>query len=198
MASVTLPTAPGYASFRPFLVDAGGVQRGALGGVGQRVNRLGSRFGIEITLPPLESGQAAMNWVGALNVGLREGVIAQWPQLGFSTGSPGSVLVNGAGQAGFTLNVDGGTAGYIARSGQFLNFTAGGRKMLHHLRSDLALNGSGAGALPIFPDIRVSPADNSAVSFTDPVIEGWLEGDDRSWSVDQARTVGLSFTVIEK
>jgi hypothetical protein len=47
------------------------------------------------------------------------------------------------------------------------------------------------------PMLRGSPADNSAVEFAQPMIEGWLEGDSRSWSVARARTVGLQFTVIE-
>lgn len=195
--SVTLPSSPGFASYRPFLVDFGGVQKSALGGASQRVNRLGNRFGLEVQLPPMAAGATAMGWIAALNQGLQDGVICNWPQTGFTVGAPGGLLVNGAAQGGTTLNVDGGNSAYAYFAGQMFNITVGGRYALYQIRSQGALNGAGAAALPILPEIRRSPADNSALLITQPVIEGFLEGDGREWTVDLARTVGLAFTVIE-
>jgi hypothetical protein len=185
-----------YAEVTPFLVSAGATVRSPLGGDSQRINRLGDRFGVSVVMPPLENGDHARMLVAQLNQAVSEGVIMSWPQVEFDPGVPGLVLVNGANQLGSTLNVDAVGTGYSFRHGQFGNFTAAGRLHLFQITADLA-ESSGAAALPILPMIRKSPADNSAVDFTNVRIEGHLEGS-REWSVDRARTIGLSFTVIEK
>lgn len=196
MASVTLPRLPGYAAFEAFLVDAGGTIRSPLSQAAQRVNRLGSRFGLSVQYPPFRQDDAARKLVALLNEGLSEGVKTHWPQVDFDPGAPGLVKVNGGSQAGSSLIVDGVGQGYSFRHGQFGHVAVGGRLHLFQLRGDV-LYSNGNATLPILPMLRGSPADNEAVEFAQPMIEGWLEGETASWTVDRARTTGLQFTVIE-
>lgn len=187
-----------YAGYEAFVVDAGQTVRSPISGDAERDNRPGTRFGLNITLPPLKSDDAARKLVAMLAEGQDQGVIVHWPQIGFDAGAPGAVLINGANQLGTTLNVDGVGVGHSFKHGQFGNFTtSAGRLHLFQLRGDV-LYTNGTAALPIFPMIRKSPNDNGAVDFTTVRLEGWLEGDGQSWTVGRARTTGLSFAVIEK
>jgi hypothetical protein len=194
--TVTLP-ATGYAAFTAQLMDFGGLITPALGGIQQRVNRIGNRWGLTVTLPPLRMDDVAMGWVADLNAGLTEGVIARWPQVDFTPIVAGTPLVNSAGQTGSTLIVDGFTPNSVMRKGQFFNVVVGGRHYLYQMRSPVVLSAVGAGMLPLLPMLRASPADNAVLRVEDPVIEGFLQGDGSSWTIERARTVGLSFTVAE-
>ena len=192
-----MPTTVGYSPATPELVDFGSVVTPPLGGVQQRLNRLGNRFAMSVQLPPMPAEPLGRKWVSALNQGLTEGVIAAFPQPDFVVGSPGSPLVNGAGQIGSTMILDGFAANYPVKDGQFFNVIINGRRYLYHSRVDLAASAGGAISLPITPMIRVSPGDNAVCDFATPMIEGFLQGDPRSWTIDAARTVGLSFSVME-
>jgi hypothetical protein len=193
---ITLPNYPGPQALSVSLVDFGTVQLGALGGTAQRINRLGARWRVEVQLPPMTTAEARV-WAAALTRGLREGVSWKLRQVGTPTGSPGAVLVNGANQAGGSLIVDGGTAGYVAKAGQWLSILTGGRRYLHQLAATTQLSGTGTGTLQIEPLLRVSPADNAPVELGAPVIEGLLSTPP-GWSIDAGRLVrGLSFAIEE-
>lgn len=194
--SITIPARFGYAEAELFLVDAGSTVRSPLTQEPQRINRLGDRFGLSVKFPPLSSDADARQLVALLNQARSEGIIMRWPQVNFAPGTPGAVLVNGGGQAGSSLAVDGVSKGYAFRHGQFGNFTAAGKLHLFQITADV-LWADGSETLPILPMIRKSPADNSAVTLVDVKIEGWPEGDGAEWSVDRARMVGLGVTVIE-
>ena len=170
----------------------------AFNGPTTRVRRIGSRWAFDVELPPLAYGDA-MAWVAALTSAEADTVILRLPQPGFAIGTPGTPLVNGATQLGSSINLDGFAASYPAKAGQWFNLTAVGRTYLYQVAADKAANGSGVmNALTINPMIRRSPADNSAAGFATPVIEGFLSGRETGWTVDVARTVGLSFTVTER
>lgn len=193
---IALPSSPGPQAVGFSLVDFGKVQQGALGGSAQRINRLGARWRVEVQLPPMTPADARI-WAAALTRGLREGVSWKLRQVTTPTGSPGAVLVNGAGQAGGALIVDGGAAGYVAKAGQFASILTGGRRYLHQLAASTQLSGTGTGTLQIEPLLRVSPADNSPVELGAPVIEGLLSTPP-GWTIDAGRLVrGFSFVIEE-
>lgn len=195
--TVTLSTTPGYAGHAVKLLDFGGLVTPELGGIQQRVNRLGNRWALTVQLPPMRMDDVARAWIADLNAGLTEGVIARFPQVDFAVGSPGAPLVNGASQTGSTLNADGFSPGYTAKKGQFFNAVVSGRNYLYQMKTAGTANGSGVLPLSILPMLRASPADNSSLNFAAPVIEGFLQGDGREWTIERARTVGLSFVVAE-
>lgn len=86
-----------------------------------------------------------------------------------ATGAIGVPLVNGAGQSGATLNVDGfGLGQQVFLPGDFIAYDTALGRQLHIVVATATSNGSGQAALAIEPPIRVSPADNAAVIHVAP------------------------------
>lgn len=87
---------------------------------------------------------------------------------GVATGTP---LVNGAGQTGNTLVTDGWTAGVtgILKAGDFIQLGSGSTATLHRVLADVNSNGSGQATFDISPKIVNAPADNAAITVTNPV-----------------------------
>ncbi len=195
---VTLPDTPGTVSATPRLLDFGGLITPALGGEQQRINRLGNRWGITATLPPMRIEPDGRRWTAALCEGLTDTVLFPFPQVDFNTGVPGAPVVNGAGQTGSTINLSGFTPGYFVRKGQFFSVISAGRRYLYQVRADVATDAAGAAAVPITPMLRKSPANGDACEFAVPMIEGFLQDSGIAWTVDLARTVGLEFTIFER
>ncbi len=80
---------------------------------------------------------------------------------GVATGTP---LVNGGSQTGSILNIDGltiNTTG-IYKSGDTINIA--GSNKVYWITSDCDSNGAGQVALPIYPDLQFTPANNSAIT----------------------------------
>lgn len=198
MVAVTLPTSPGNVRYRAFIVSAGGEEESALGGVSQTILRMGDKFGLEVTLPPMAAGDEALNWCAALALGRREGVRMRWPQVGINVGAPGDIQVFGADQSGSVLTVNQGTPNYPAKSGQFFSFDEGGRTYLHMLYGDNIFGGDGVRALTLVNPLRIIPTNTRSVNFAEPMIEGKLSGNDVSWEVNRARHYGLNFTVVAR
>lgn len=197
MTIVALPDYPGPARVGWSLIDFGGTQTGVLGGSSQRVNRLGNRWRCEVTMPPMPPA-LAREWAAALVRGRRSGVSWKVREVTTPAGSPGPVLVKGAGQTGFAITVDGGTSGYVIRVGKWLSILTGGRRYLHQAAGTLALSGIGEGDIPIEPALRAVVADNSPVELAVPVIEGLL-ADAPGWTIDEGRMVrGFSFAIEER
>lgn len=197
MSVTALPDYPGPARMGWSLIDFGGNQGGVLGGSTQRVNRLGNRWRCEVTMPPMAPA-LARQWAAALVKGRRTGVSWKVREVATPVGSPGTVLVAGADQIGFALDVDGGTPGHVIKAGKFFSILTGGRRYLYQASATLALSGTGTGEIAIEPGLRVSPADNSPVELAVPVIEGLL-AESPSWVLDETRMVrGFSFVIEER
>jgi len=195
--AVTLPT-----TILPVSADAALMRFGIdlvppLGGVTQRVSRIGSRFRVALAYPPMSAvnGKAML---AALNSADTSGtsVIAAFPQPTFS-GSVGSPLVNGASQSGSSLICDGFTAGASIPAGTMFSFTKSSRIYLHMVTTAATASGAGAATLAIAPMLRVSPADNAALSFASPQIEGLIEGESVGWSVSSAGHYQIGFSLAE-
>lgn len=196
MSLTDLPSLPGPATLEWQPVDFGSVQKGALGGAAQRVNRLGNRWSVTVAMPVMTPAQAR-SWSAALVKGLRTGVRWQIRQVGSATGAPGSVLVNGASQAGNSLVCDGANAGYVARPGMFFSLLVGGDRYCHQVSALATADASGNLTLPIEPALRVEPADNDTVELGAPQIEGLLS-EVPSWLLDTDRLArGFTFTIEE-
>lgn len=196
MALVELPTSPKPRAVRWSAIDFGGTLSGAVGGTAQRINRLGNRWRLEVDLPPMTVADARV-WAAALSRGLRNGVSLLVPQPDTPTGAAGSVLINGASQAGDSIVVDGGTPGYQVKAGQWLNVTTSGSAYLYMAQASSRLGASGDGTIEIEPPLRAVPADNDPVNLSAPVIEGLLQTGP-GWEIDVSRLVrGFSFTIEE-
>lgn len=106
--------------------------------------------------------------VQALNQSIREGTVwdVQHPYWHVRKGAGGgSPLVNGVGQTGSSLVIDGASINITnwLRQGDIIKLTTG--PVVFDVAGDVSTNGSGQATIPISPPIFVgdSPTDNSAV-----------------------------------
>lgn len=158
----------------PRLVDAGAIQQGGPGGVAQRLNRLGSRFALDIAYPRLRPEPDGRVLAARVRRAVTDGALFPFPQPGLTIGAPGSPVVSGAGQQGSTLLIRGFTVGYQYREGQFFSVIIGGRRYLYQATADGLANGSGQANVPIFPMIRLPAPDGAICEFAQPYIEGFI------------------------
>lgn len=193
---IDLPLSPAPAEADAALVDFGLLLTSPLGGPVQRVDRMGNRWRLSVAMPPMKNEALGRQWIAALVQAKTEGARMRFPLQGFDPGSPGDIVVDGAGQTGTTLNVRGVTPNYIFRVGQFLSVVTGGRHHLIMVRAETIANADGEAALPVAPMLRVPHLDGDAVHAR-PMIEGNMGDEEWSWSMRRARIVGLSFAITE-
>jgi len=179
----------------PRLVTGRAELRPAFGGDLQRLNRVGSRFAIDVTLPVMTYA-AAQAWSDINDE--TDTVTMQIVQPGLNTGSPGTPLVNGAGQSGTTLILDGLTPHYVLRKNQWISVSTGGRLYAYRVKTEVAASAGGAVSVVLTTMLRVSPADNSPVQIAAPRIEGFATVPDDAWATNTAGHVALSFTIEER
>lgn len=194
---ITLPTDPAPVGASPSLIDFGGFLEPGLGGEVQRLDRMGNRFAISVSMPPMqiETGRV---FISRLIRGKTEGVRMEYPLCDFNPGAPGTPRVNGAGQAGRLLVCDGFMPGYQVKEGQPFTVVTDGRYYLYFSDAAVTANGSGQLTLQFSPMLRAGPADNDLLLFTQPLIEGFIHGEEWRWSMDLNRMVGIEFDVRER
>lgn len=109
--------------------------------------------------------------------------IAGIGQLADLPGIPSSCAVKGAGQLGWTLAVDGLTPSVLnLRAGHGITIDApSGRQQLCILRADLVANGAGEATAQLGSPLREAPADNAAVSMSQPFAQFRLRNP-QAWS----------------
>lgn len=193
---IVVPATPGPVATDWRQVDYGGNLTPPLGGPVQRVNRLGNRLAVTVTLPPMTPAQAGA-WVMALNRAVREG--ARWAirQVEQTIGPIGTPVVDGAGQAGATLVIRSAQPGGTLFESQFLTIVTAAARYTH-MASAAIVGTDGKVSLSIVPPLRAEPANGDQVLIAGPTIDGLLEGDGVAWTVDRARRFGLSFTIVEQ
>jgi hypothetical protein len=99
-------------------------------------------------------------------------------------------LVNGGGQAGYTLSSDGwGSAGTKLLAGQMITID----DQLIPLGADVVANGAGQATLTLESKLRAPPADNATIIADWPTAIMALATDTIGWSVDPGRIYGFSF-----
>lgn len=195
---IDLPEEPSPQAADASLLDFGAFLTPSLGGPVQRVERMGSRFRLAVSMPPMPGPRVGRQWVSALIRGKQEGARMPFPLQGFEPGSPGTVLVNGASQSGRTLIVDGATPNYPFRDGQFFSILTGGQHYLHMVSGEVLASNTGTATLTIEPMLRVSPADNAECHFAEPMIEGFIMGEAALWSMSIGQLIGMSFELVER
>lgn len=193
---IDLPLSPAPAAATPALLFFGAQLTPALGGPVQQVERMGTRFRLSVTMPPMR-GATARQWVARLVRGKSAGVRMPFPLLDFDPGIPGQFLVNGGGQSGKALAIDGGRPNYVFREGQFFSILTGGQHYLHMVTAETIASGAGAGTIPIEPMLRVSPADNAELHVARPMIEGFIAGEELSWEMGLAHFQQWAFDIAE-
>jgi hypothetical protein len=194
MAVLTLPTVPAPRSMSIELVTAKNTLTPAFGGSDQELLRKGTRYALSFEVGPMAYA-TSMDWDDLMAEG--DTVLMRVYQPGLVIGTPGTPLVNGAGQAGTSLVIDGLTAGYVIRKGQFLSIVTAGQRYLYRARASATANGSGQATVQFRNMLRRPPADNDVVEIAQPMIEGFVK-DMSMGAVGPDGLVTISFTVRER
>lgn len=112
----------------------------------------------------------------------------------------GTPLVNGAGQTGQVLNIDGCSNNITnwLRKGDYVQLGAGSTARLHKSMSDASSNGSGQVVLDLWPGFPIggAPADNAALVVASTVGLWRLPSNLREFSIDVALHYGLHFDAV--
>lgn len=182
----------------PFLRDFGAVLTPFLGGPEQRINRLGTRFGVRLTLPPATTRFDALVIQSRLLRARDDRLRMEWPQADFDAGTPGAARVAAAVISGTAVPLKGMTAGYQAREGQFLSFVHAGRRYVHIFAADGTVAADGTLDAAVWPMLRTNLSNNDVVEIAPPMIEGLVSpGDELSWQISVDRLASFSFTLSE-
>lgn len=200
MTTLTMPATPGFIGARFGLLANTQVFESPLSRSVQSLELTGARWAASYTLPAMLPGtQAADEWHSFLiRCAGQAGRLyffdpdKKTPR-GAGTGTP---LVKGASQTGRTLITDGWSSGVtgILKAGDY--FQVG--TALHRCVIDSSSNGSGEATLTFEPPLRASPADNAAVTVTNPVAVGMLVDDQQAgWDSGPTRYEPLTFRVLE-
>jgi hypothetical protein len=168
----------------------------------QVVSRPGDLLTMSFNLPPLERAEA-MAWV-AFGMALRGryGTFYGYDPVQKINGARGAYggtpLVVGAGNAGYSIPIDGCSAGVTGwgKAGDWVQING----LYRMLTEDVSTNGSGQATLSISPGIGLgqAPADNAPVT-TGATAKGVfrLTGDEIEWEVDAIQLYGLQFSAVE-
>lgn len=195
---IDLPNNPSPNGADAFFIDAGSWQQPIQNGSPARLDGLGDRHGLSVTLPPMTADDAS-EWILALNKGLGREVIYEWQQPGISVQGDGNGNVRIAAAAAsqsFNIQINGFFAGQAIKKGRYFSIYSGGRYYLHQSDGQFT---SVAGSFPIniFPRLRTPLAAQDLVNFNPPKFQGILQGNQNRWTISLARHVGLQFEIIE-
>jgi hypothetical protein len=198
---LSLPAVPGFTamSWRP--VGVVGMTQSPYTGQRQTFAWPGQWWEVSVSLPPMASAELAEPWVAFLTgLNNQEGTFLLGDEIhptprGVATGTP---LVKGASQTGYDLITDGWSNSItgIMKAGDWIQLSSGGTSRLHKLTKDSNSNGSGEATLTLWPALRTSPADNSAVVISYP--KGvFALASPPSWGADELREYGIGFAAKE-
>jgi len=180
------------------LRDFGAVLTPFLGGPEQRINRLGTRFALRVTLPPMDTKDEALVVQSRLLRSREDRLQMAWPQPGFDTGYSGAPIVAATVASGTTLPLAGLIPGYVIREGQFFSIIHAGRRYVHMFAANRSVAGDGSVSAAVWPMIRTPLSIADVVEIAVPRIEGLVSpGEEVSWQISVDRMVSFSFTISE-
>lgn len=182
----------------PEMVDFGASLTPFLGGISQRLDRLGTRHAISVQMPPMHIEADGRKWIVRLIRAKQEGGFVNFPQIGFRVGAPGGgIKVAAAVEGGRVLTVTGATPGYAVREGQALSITSNNRSFFYLASAQTILDATGSGRIELDVPLREEALIADPINLTRPVIGGRIMEDGWKWSIDTAGTVGLAFRLEE-
>ncbi|NWK98683.1 hypothetical protein DM806_24070 [Sphingobium lactosutens] len=159
---------------------------------------LGTRFGLRVTLPPMDTRDQALIVQSRLLRARSDRLRMPWPQPGLIVGPVGAPKVSAIATAGTSLPLKGCTPNFYLREGQFLSINHAGRRYIHLMADNLILDGSGNGVADVWPMLRVGLSVNDVVEIAKPMIEGLVSpGDEVSWQISVDHMASFEFTLAE-
>lgn len=166
-----------------------------LSGAVQTVEMPGARWKASFMMENLTEADAAL--LQAFLVTLR-GRAGRFYLYNFARSAPrgtasGTPLVKGAAQTGNTLIIDGCAVGATLLAGDYFNVN-GELKMVV---AAATANGVGEMTLTFEPPLRSSPADNAAVTLTQPTATFMLANDELKWNTQPGKFSTFPLDCIE-
>jgi len=200
---LSLPTSIGIAQIEFRATNAVAVSRSPFTYSTQVHAYSGQSWQADVTLPSIRR-DLAEEWVAWL--------ISLKGQLGtFYLGDPNAVtprgsardtdtiLVNGATSSGNTLAIDDAPAsqtGYL-KAGDYMQVGTGTSRQLFKVLADVNTNASGQATVDIWPDVRTTIANNSAVTVENTKGIFRLASNEQGFSINEASFYGISFGAVE-
>lgn len=170
----------------------------------QVVAHPGQRWAASISLPPMKRPDAEY-WVafllslkgqiGTFLLGDPNCVTAQ----GSASTTPGTPLVNGAGQTGDTLIIDGlpvSTTGYLL-PGDYIQLGSSTTTQFYKVLTQVNTSVSGGATLDLWPNLRSSPADNSTIIVANTKGRFRLKDNVTQWGINEISSYGITFDCVE-
>jgi hypothetical protein len=114
---------------------------------------------------------------------------------GTASTTPGTPVVNGAGQTGDELSIDGlpvSETGYLL-AGDYIQLGTGSSANLYRVLSDVNTNVSGEATLDIFPKVVTATTDNDVVTVSNPSGRFRLAKNVSEWEINSVTTSGIQF-----
>lgn len=161
----------------------------------------GQRWVLTVELPAMERANAEAWITFLLSLNGQAGTFLYGPPesrtpQGVATGAP---LVNGAAQTGQDLITNGWTAGVtgILLKGDMIQLGTGVDAHLHKVLEDVNSDGGGSATLTLWPNLRESPVDASAIAVSSAKGLFALMSNAMEWSTSIAIHYGISFVALE-
>lgn len=197
MTVIAFPNYPAPNGASPFLRDFGGILTPFLGGPEQRINRLGLRLGIRVSMPPLETDNGRL-FVSRLLQARQDRMLMEWPLLSFDPGVTGAPRIAASATGGSAIAVKGLPSNYPIKEGQFFSLIHAGRRYMHFFSGDVIASAAGNATAAIWPPLRTNVSNNDVLELSQPMIEGLVSpGDEISWEMSLSHHVSFSFTLVE-
>lgn len=195
---IALPSCPMPNDYQVLLRDFGTILTPFLGGPEQRINRLGTRFGLRLEMPGLDIDDGGMVYISKLLQARFQTALLPWPLLDFDPGDPGAPLIGAAVTAGTSIPIKGLTAGYQIKDGQFFSVIHAGKRYIYMFTGDYLVNSAGTVTANIFPMLRTPLSANDVLEIAVPMIEGFVSpGDEISWQIGLDNAREFSFSIME-
>lgn len=170
----------------------------------QVVKHAGERWSAVITIPPVKRVDAEywnaffLRLRGKFGTFLLGDPSSATPR-GSASSAPGTPVVNGGSQTGNELDIDGlplSATGYLL-AGDYIQLGSGSTARLYKVLQDVNTNASGQATLNLWPDLRTSPTDNSAVVVSNARGVFRLANNEATWTVNNAGLYSISFAAME-
>ncbi len=200
---LSLPTSIGIAQIEFRATNAVAVSRSPFTYSTQVHAYSGQSWQADVTLPSIRR-DLAEEWVAWL--------ISLKGQLGtFYLGDPNAVTPRGSARDTDTIQVSGATSsgntlaidsapvsqtGYL-KAGDYMQVGTGTSRQLFKVLADVNTNGSGQATVDIWPDVRTTIANNSAVTVENTKGIFRLASNEQGFSINEASFYGISFAAME-
>jgi len=196
-----LPTVSGIANITLRAVNQTAMSMSPFTYKQQIHNHAGQRWEAEVQLPPMKRDDAETWLAWLLSMNGRSGTFLMGdPNAANPRGAlGGSPLVNGSGQTGSSVTIDGCTpsvSGWL-KAGDYIQLGSTSTATLHKVLQDVDTNISGQATLDIWPSIRTAHADDSIVVTSNAVGRFRLNSGEQDWSVNSASVYGITFAAVE-